>query len=158
MTVNITSIPRGDENGLDKINLNFNELKAELERMNGSVVTIPKEQFTKINGTISMDTNACKCTIFKFNDFAIMQIGTSIGVTMKPWTYREVVAVPKSYFNGYSKFTLLGGTMRVDDQNVHFNNDFHLDKATLSLYTRGAEWNNKNAELALCGILYNQKG
>lgn len=27
MTVNITSIPRGDENGLDKINANFKEVK-----------------------------------------------------------------------------------------------------------------------------------
>ncbi|GET09009.1 hypothetical protein SY111_16330 [Ligilactobacillus agilis] len=155
MTVNITSIPRGDENGLEKINLNFNEVKTELERMNGSIVTIPKEQFTKINGTISMDTNACKCTIFKFNNFAIMQIATSIGVTMNPWTHREVVSVPKSYFNGYSKFTLLGSINRVDDQNVHFDNDFHLDTAALSINTRGAEWNNKGAELAVCGILYN---
>ena len=155
MTVNFDPIFSGMQNGPEKIKGNFDKVKAELERMNGSVVTIPKEQFTKINGTISMDTNACKCTIFKFNDFAIMQIGTSVGVTMKAWTYREIVSVPKSYFNGYSKFTLLGGTMRVDDQNVHFNNDFHLDNATLSLYTRGAEWNNKNAEIALCGILYN---
>lgn len=155
MTVNITSIPRGDENGLEKINLNFNDVKAELERMNGSVVTIPKEQFTKINGTISMDPNTCKCTIFKFNDFAIMQITTFIGVTMNPWTHREVVAVPKSYFNGYSKFTLLGSVSRVDDENVHFTNDFHLDTATLSINTRGGEWNNKGAALEVCGILYN---
>ncbi|ASR40324.1 hypothetical protein [Ligilactobacillus agilis] len=155
MTVNFDPIFSGMQNGPEKIKGNFDKVKAELERMNGNVVTIPKEQFTKINGTISMDPNACKCTIFKFNDFAIMQITTFIGVTMNPWTHREVVAVPKSYFNGYSKFTLLGSVSRVDDENVHFTNDFHLDTATLSINTRGAEWNNKGAMLEVCGILYN---
>lgn len=155
MTANITSIPRGDENGLEKINLNFNELKTELERMNGSVVTIPKEQFTKLNGVVSMDPNTCECTIFKFNDFAIMQINAYVSLTMKGWTDSAVVAVPKSYFNGYSKFTLLGNHDRMTDENLHYNTDFHLDTGTLSINTRGAEWNNKGASINISGILHN---
>ena len=155
MTVNIASIPRGDENGLDKINLNFNEVKKELERMNGSVVTIPKEQFTKINGTISMDQNACKCTIVKFDNFAIMQISTYVGITAKAWTYREVASVPKSYFDRYSKFVQLGGSSRIDDNNVHYDNNFNLTNGTISIYTRNSEWNNKGAAIDVCGILYN---
>lgn len=155
MTVNITSIPRGDENGLEKINLNFNELKAELERMNGSVVTIPKEQFTKINGITIMDPNACKCTIVKFDNFAIMQISTFLRITANAWTYREVVSVPKSYFDGYSKFVQLGNSSRVDDSNVHYDNNFNLTNGTIAINTRGSEWNDKGAALDICGILYN---
>ncbi|OXS50043.1 hypothetical protein AYP73_07360 [Ligilactobacillus agilis] len=147
---------KGVENELRNLaNLDFKEVKAELERMNGSVVTIPKEQFTKLNGVVSMDLNACNCTIFKFNGFALMQIVTYIRITMKAWTYREVVAVPIYYFNGYSKFTLLGNNDRITDENLHYNNDFHLSTGTLSIYTRGAEWNNKGATIAVFGILHN---
>lgn len=155
MAISLEAIVTGMNGGPEAIQQNFNKVKTELERMNGSVVTIPKEQFTQLNGVVSMDREACRCTILKFNNFALMQIDTYVALTMKGWTYREVVSVPKSYFNGYSKFTLLGNTDRVDDENVHYNNDFHPDKGTISIYTRGSEWNNKGAGLAVCGILHN---
>ena len=155
MTVNFDPIFSGMQNGPEKIKGNFDKVKTELERMNGNVVTIPKEQFTKLNGVVSMNPNTCECTIFKFNDFAIMQINAYVGLTMKGWTDSAVVAVPKSYFNDYSKFKLLGNHDRMTDENLHYNTDFHLDTGTVSINTRGAEWNNKGASINISGILHN---
>lgn len=156
MTVNITSIPRGDENGLEKINLNFNDVKAELERMNGSVTVIPKEQFTALNGT-NLDSNKSKGYIFKFNNFAIVSLRAYIAVTMKGWTDREAVSIPKSYFNGYSKFEMFGDHRRYgfESDGAQFDIDFKIDKGILTLSTRSNEINNKVTALQLAGILYN---
>lgn len=156
MTVNITSIPRGDENGLDKINLNFNELKAELERMNGDVVTIPKEQFTALNGT-NLDPNIRNGCIFKFNNFALVSFHAYVKVTMNGWTEREAVSIPKSYFNEYSKFEMFGDHRRYgfDSDGAQFDIDFEIDKGILTLNTRGNEWDNKGASIDVFGILYN---
>lgn len=155
MNLNLNAIVTGMKNGPEAIQQNFDKVTNEMNRMQGSVVTIPKEQFTKINGTISMDQNACKCTIVKFDNFAIMQISTYVGITAKAWTYREVASVPKSYFDGYSKFVQLGNPNRVDDNNIHYDNDFNLTNGAIAINTRFNEWNNKGVNLDVCGILYN---
>ncbi|WP_270314876.1 hypothetical protein [Ligilactobacillus agilis] len=156
MTINFDPIFSGMQNGPDKINLNFNEVKTELERMNGDVVTIPKEQFTALNGT-NLDPNIRNGCIFKFNNFAIVSFHMYVKVTMKGWTDREAVSIPKSYVNGYSKFEMFGDHRRYgfDNDGAQFEIDFHLDTGTLSIYTRDAEWDNKGAAINVSGILYN---
>ena len=89
MTISLEAIVTGMNGGPEAIQQNFNKVKAELERMNGSVVEISKEQFTPING-FSVDRNACKGLIFKFDSFAIIYFQSYIGnVTLKGWTFKE---------------------------------------------------------------------
>ena len=154
MAISLEQIVTGMSGGPEAIMQNFNNVKNELERMNGSVTSIPANQFTSLNAT-NVDTSHCSGYVFKFNNFALMQINAYVSLTMKSWTYRDVVSVPKSYFNGYSKFTLLGNTDRIDDENVHFSNDFHIDKGAISIYTHASEWSNKGTTLVVYGILHN---
>lgn len=156
MAISLETIVTGMNGGPEAIQQNFNKVKAELERMNGSVTVIPKEQFTALNGT-TVDTNNSKGYIFKFNNFAIVSLRAYIGVNMKSWTNREAVSIPKSYFNGYSKFELFGDHRRYgfDNDGAQFDVDFKIDKGILNFYTRGNDWNNKGAALQLAGILYN---
>lgn len=156
MSISLNAIVTGMNGGPEAIMQNFNNVKNELERMNGSVVEIPKEQFTALNGT-TVGANDSKGYIFKFNNFAIVSLRAYIAVNMKGWTNREVVSIPKSYFNGYSKFEMFGDRRRYgfDSDGAQFDLDFKIDKGILNFYTRGNEWVNKGAALQLAGILYN---
>ena len=156
MTVNFDPIFSGMQNGPEKIKGNFDKVKAELERMNGSVVTIPKEQFTALNST-NLDHNHSEGCIFKFNNFAIVSFHVYIAVTMKGWTDREAVSIPKSYLNGYSKFEMFGDHRRYgfDSDGAQFDIDFKVEKGILTLSTRSNEINNKVVALQFAGILYN---
>ena len=156
MSISLQAIVTGMNGGPEAIMQNFNNVKNELERMNGSIVDIPKEQFTALNGT-TVDANNSKGYIFKFNNFAIVSLRAYIAVNMKGWTNREAVSIPKSYFNGYSKFEMFGDHRRYgfDSDGAQFDLDFKIDKGILNFYTRGNEWNNKGAALQLAGILYN---
>lgn len=155
MSISLQPIVTGMNGGPEAIQQNFNNVKNELERMNGNVVEIPKEQFTPING-LSIDRNSCYCRIYKFNSFAIITIGAFVGnVTMKGWTYKEAVTIPKSYLNGFSKFQRFKDTRQFTDDNWIYDSKFDVNKGLLAFYTRGNEYNNKGLGLDVAGILYN---
>ena len=155
MSVTLQSIVTGMKNGPEAIQQNFNNVKNELERMNGSVVEIPKEQFTPLNG-LSIDSDSCYCRIYKFNNFAIITVGAFISnVTMKSWTYKETVTIPKSYLDGFSKFQTFKDTRQITDEDWIYDSSFDVSKGLLALYTRGNEYNNKSLGLDAVGILYN---
>lgn len=155
MAISLEQIVTGMNGGPEAIQQNFNKVKAELERMNGSVVDIPKEQFTPINGFI-VDRNSCFCRIYKFNNFAIITIGAFVGsVTMKSWTSKEAVTIPKSYLDGFSKFRHFKDTRQTTDDGWVYESNFDVTKGSLSIYTHGNEYNNKGLGLDVSGILYN---
>lgn len=155
MAISLEAIVTGMNGGPEAIQQNFNKIKAELERMNGSVVEIPKEQFTTLNG-FNVDSSACKGLIFKFDSFAIIYFQSYIGnVTLKGWTFRETVSIPKSYLDGFTKFASFGVGRRISDDAKQFDVDFNLDKAVATIYTRSSEWNNGGMDIKFAGILYN---
>lgn len=155
MSISLNTIVTGMNGGPEAIMQNFNNVKNELERMNGSVVDVPKEQFTPING-ITVDHDANYCQIYKFNNFAIITIGTSAkNVTMKSWTFKEAVTIPKSYLNGFSKFQHFKDTRKITDDGWLYDANFDVTKGVLTIYTRGNEYNNKDLDLGVAGILYN---
>ena len=155
MAISLETIVTGMNGGPEAIQQNFNKVKAELERMNGSVVEIPKEQFTALNG-FNIDSNACKGLIFKFNSFAIIYFQSYIGnVTLKGWTYRDVISIPKSYLGGFTKFASFGVNRRISDDAKQFDVDFNPDKAAANIYTRVSEWNDGGMDIKFAGILYN---
>lgn len=155
MSISLQPIITGMNGGPEAIMQNFNNVKNEMERMNGSIVDIPKEQFTPING-LSVDRNSCYCRIYKFNSFAIITIGAFVGsVTMKGWTSKEAVTIPKSYLNGFSKFQRFKDTRQVTDDHWIYDSNFDVTKGLLTIYTRGNEYNNKGLGLDVAGILYN---
>lgn len=155
MSISLNTIVTGMNGGPEAIMQNFNNVKNELDRMNGSVVDVPKEQFTPING-LTVDRNSCYCRIYKFNNFAIITIGASVGsVTMKSWTFKEAVTIPKSYLDGFSKFRNFKDTRQITDDGWLYDSNFDVTKGLLTLYTRGNEYNNKSLGLDVAGILYN---
>ena len=155
MSISLQPIVTGMNGGPEAIMQNFNNVKNEMERMNGNVVDIPKEQFTPING-LTVDSNSCYCRIYKFNSFAIITIGASVGsVTMKSWTFKEAVTIPKSYLNGFSKFQYFKNTRQTTDDGWLYEANFDVTKGLLTIYTRGNEYNNKGLGLDVAGILYN---
>lgn len=155
MSISLNTIVTGMNGGPEAIMQNFNNVKAELDRMNGSVVDIPKEQFTPING-LTVDRNSCYCRIYKFNNFAIITAGTFVGsVTMKSWTFKEAVTIPKSYLNGFSKFQRFKDTRQITDDGWIYDSNFDVTKGVLTIYTHGNEYNNKGLGLEVAGILYN---
>lgn len=155
MSISLNTIVTGMNGGPEAIMQNFNNVKNELDRMNGSVVDVPKEQFTPING-LSIDSNASYCRIYKFNNFAIITIGASVkNVTMKSWTFKEAVTIPKSYLDGFSKFRNFKDTRQITDDGWLYDSNFDVTKGVLTLYTRGNEYNNKSLGLDVAGILYN---
>ena len=155
MSISLNTIVTGMNGGPEAIMQNFNNVKNELDRMNGSVVDIPKEQFTPING-LTVDSNSCYCRIYKFNNFAIITIGASVGsVTMKSWTFKEAVTIPKSYLDGFSKFQNFKDTRQITDDGWIYDSSFDVTKGLLAIFTRGNEYNNKNLDLGVAGILYN---
>lgn len=155
MSISLNAIVTGMNGGPEAIMRNFNNVKNELDRMNGSVVDVPKEQFTALNG-LSIDRDASYCKIYKFNNFAIITIGASVkNVTMKSWTFKEAVTIPKSYLNGFSKFRNFKDTRQITDDGWLYDSNFDVSKGALTLYTRGNEYNNKNLGLDVAGILYN---
>lgn len=155
MSISLEQIVTGMNGGPEAIQRNFNTVKNEMERMNGSVVDIPKEQFTPING-LSIDSNASYCRIYKFNNFAIITIGASVkNVTMKSWTFKEAVTIPKSYLDGFSKFQNFKDTRQITDDGWIYDSSFDVTKGLLAIFTRGNEYNNKSLPLDVAGILYN---
>lgn len=155
MSISLEQIITGMNGGPEAIQQNFNTVKNEMERMNGSVVEIPKEQFTPING-LTVDSNSCYCRIYKFNNFAIITAGVFVGgVTMKSWTFKEAVTIPKSYLDGFSKFQRFKDTRQITDDGWLYDSNFDVTKGLLAIYTRGNEYNNKGLGLDVAGILYN---
>ena len=155
MSISLEAIVTGMNGGPEAIQKNFNNVKNELERMNGSVVDVPKEQFTALNG-IAIDNNNRSCKIYKFNNFAIITMGVFVGsVTMKGWTSKDVLTIPKSYLNGFSKFQYFGDKKRLTDDKQFYDAVFDISKGSLGIYNRGADFSNKGLELIFVGILYN---
>lgn len=155
MSIDLINIVKGMATGVEAIQQNFNKVKNELERMNGSVVEIPKEQFTALNGT-NLDTNNSKGYIFKFNNFAIITIGTYVGsVTMKAWSEKETATIPKSYLNGFSKFQYFGDKRQITDDNWIYESKLDVTKGSLSIYSRGHDFNNIGVAITVAGVLYN---
>ena len=155
MSIDLINIVKGMATGAEAIQQNFNKVKNELERMNGSVVEIPKEQFTALNGT-NLDTNNSKGYIFKFNNFAIITIGTYVGsVTMKAWSEKETATIPKSYLNGFSKFQYFGDKRQITDDNWIYESKLDVTKGSLSIYSRGHDFNNIGVAITVAGVLYN---
>lgn len=155
MAISLEQIVTGMNGGPEAIQQNFNNVKNELERMNGSVVEIPKEQFTALNG-FSVDNNTCKSLIFKFDSFAIIYFEGYIGnFTLKEWTNREVVSIPKSYLGGLTKFANFGDNKRIADDAKQLDIDFNPDKAIVGIYNRGSAWNDSGTYIRFAGILYN---
>ncbi|TGY54880.1 hypothetical protein E5340_06775 [Ligilactobacillus murinus] len=155
MSISLQPIITGMNGGPEAIMQNFNNVKNEMERMNGSVTVIPSEQFTPING-FSIDRKSCRGFVYKFDSFAIIVLGTYVGnVTLKGWTYKEAVTIPKSYLNGFSKFQTFNDNRRTTDDSWQYDIDFKIDKGVMTVYTRGNEYNNKGLDVAISGILYN---
>lgn len=155
MSISLNTIVTGMNGGPEAIMQNFNNVKNELDRMNGSVVDIPKEQFTALNG-ITIDNNNRSCQIYKFNNFAIITMGVFVGgVTMKGWTSKDVLTIPKSYLNGFSKFQYFGDKKQLTDDKQFYDAVFDISKGSLGIYNRGADFNSKGLELIFVGILYN---
>ena len=155
MSIDLINIVKGMATGAEAIQQNFNKVKNELERMNGSVVEIPKEQFTALNGT-NLDTNNSKGYIFKFNNFAIITIGTYVGsVTMKAWSEKETATIPKSYLNGFSKFQYFGDKRQITDDNWIYESKLDVTKGSLSIYSRGHDFNSIGLGITVAGVLYN---
>ena len=155
MSISLNTIVTVMNGGPEAIQQNFNNVKNELDRMNGSIVDIPKEQFTPING-LTVDSNSCYCRIYKFNNFAIITIGASVGsVTMKSWTFKEAVTIPKSYLNGFSKFQYFGDRRQSTDDNWTYESKLDVTKGSLSIYSRGHDFNNIGVAITVAGILYN---
>ena len=155
MSISLNTIVTGMNGGPEAIMQNFNNVKNELERMNGSVVEIPKEQFTALNGT-TVDANNSKGYIFKFNNFAIITIGTYAGgVTMKAWSEKETVTIPKSYLNGFSKFQYFGDRRQSTDDNLTYESKLDVTKGSLSIYSRGHDFNSIGLGITVAGVLYN---
>ena len=155
MAISLETIVTGMNGGPEAIQQNFNKVKAELERMNGSVTVIPKEQFTALNAT-NVDTTHCSGYVFKFNNFAILSLHAYIGVNMKGWTSRDVVSIPKAYFSGFTKFDQFDGIRRFGgDGPGQFDVSFKVDTGILNFQTRGNDWPNLATSLDLSGVLYN---
>lgn len=155
MSISLNTIVTGMNGGPEAIQKNFNNVKNELERMNGSIVDIPKEQFTALNG-VTVDNNSCYCRIYKFNNFAIITIGTFVGgITMKAWSEKEAATIPKSYLNGFSKFQYFGDKRQSTDDNWIYESKLDVTKGSLSIYSRGHDFNNIGVAITVAGVLYN---
>lgn len=155
MSISLNTIVTGMNGGPEAIMQNFNNVKNELDRMNGSIVDVPKEQFTALNG-ITIDNNNRSCQIYKFNNFAIITMGVFVGgVTMKGWTSKDVLTIPKSYLNGFSKFQYFGDKKQLTDDKQFYDAVFDISKGSLGIYNRGADFSNKGLDLIFVGILYN---
>ena len=154
MSISLNTIVTGMNGGPEAIMQNFNNVKNELERMNGSVVEIPKEQFTPING-FSVNADSCHCQIYKFNNFAITTIKATLkGVTIDAWKYKDAVSLPKSYFSGFSKFEYLKSTTQLTGDNLHFDANFGITDAYIGVYSGGNNINSKDLGLEIVGLLY----
>ena len=155
MAISLEAIVTGMNGGPEAIQQNFNKVKTELERMNGNVVEIPKEQFTPVNG-YAIDRNSCCFRIYKFNSFAIFTARCPLtGVTMSAWKASLAVSLPKSYFSGFSKFDYLKMTGQVTGDGLSFDANFDLANAGISVYSSKNDINNKTLGLEIVGLLYN---
>ena len=127
-------------------------------RLRGTVENVPKEFFMSLNNTV-LDTNSCYARLFRFTDFAIVKISCYIkGVTIEPWTYRDVVSAPKAYFKDFSKFDYIKGKKEFSDLGRPYEADFNITNSKIGVYCRGTKIEKEDLFLEIAGILYNQKG
>lgn len=124
-------------------------------RLRITVENVPKEFFMSLNGTV-LDTNSCYARLFRFTDFAIVIIGCSInGVTIEPWTYRDVVSAPKAYFKDFSKFDYIMGKKEFTDRGTPYQAEFNITNSNIGIYCRGTKIEKDGLLLEIAGILYN---
>lgn len=124
-------------------------------RLRGTVEEVPKVFFMPLNGT-ALDTNSCYARLFRFTDFAIVKIGCSInGVTIEPWTYRDVVSAPMAYFKGFSKFDYIKGKKEFSDLGRPYEVSFDITNSNIGIYCRGTKIEKEGLSLEIAGILYN---
>lgn len=124
-------------------------------RLRGTVENVPKEFFMSLNNTV-LDTNSCYARLFRFTDFAIVKIGCNIkGVTIDPWTYRDVVSAPMAYFKGFSKFDYIKGKKEFSDLGRPYEVDFNITNSNIGIYCRGTKIEKEGLSLEITGILYN---
>lgn len=124
-------------------------------RLRGTVENVPKEFFMSLNNTV-LDTNSCYARLFRFTDFAIVKITCNIkGVTIDPWTYRDVVSAPMAYFKGFSKFDYIKGKKEFSDLGRPYEVDFNITNSTIGIYCRGTKIEKEGLLLEITGILYN---
>ena len=127
-------------------------------RLRGTVENVPKEFFMSLNNTV-LDTNSCYARLFRFTDFAIVKISCYIkGVTIEPWTHREVVSAPKAYFKDFSKFDYIKGKKEFSDLGRPYEVNFDITNSKIGIYCRGTKIEKEDLFLEIAGILYNQKG
>lgn len=124
-------------------------------RLRGTVENVPKEFFMSLNGT-ALNTDSCYARLFRFTDFAIVKISCFIdGVTIEPWTYRDVVSAPKAYFKDFSKFDYIKGKKEFSDLGRPYEADFNITNSKIGIYCRGTKIENEGLLLEIAGILYN---
>ena len=124
-------------------------------RLRGTVENVPKEFFMSLNNTV-LDTNSCYARLFRFTDFAIVKISCFIsGVTIEPWTHRDVVSAPKAYFKDFSKFDYIKGKKEFTDLGRPYEVDFNISNSKIGIYCRGTKIENEGLLLEIAGILYN---
>ena len=124
-------------------------------RLRGTVENVPKEFFMSLNNTV-LDTNSCYARLFRFTDFAIVKISCYIkGVTIEPWTYRDVVSAPKAYFKDFSKFDYIKGKKEFSDLGRPYEADFNITNSKIGVYCRGTKIEKEDLFLEIAGILYN---
>lgn len=124
-------------------------------RLRGTVENVPKEFFMSLNNTV-LDTNSCYARLFKFTDFAIVKISCYIkGVTIEPWTYRDVVSAPKAYFKDFSKFDYIKGKKEFSDLGRPYEAEFNITNSKIGIYCRGTKIEKEDLFLEIAGILYN---
>lgn len=124
-------------------------------RLRGTVENVPKEFFMSLNNTV-LDTNSCYARLFRFTDFAIVIISCYIkGVTIEPWTYRDVVSAPKAYFKDFSKFDYIKGKKEFSDLGRPYEANFDITNSKIGIYCRGTKIEKEDLFLEIAGILYN---
>ena len=124
-------------------------------RLRGTVENVPKEFFMSLNNTV-LDTNSCYARLFRFTDFAIVKISCFIGgVTIEPWTHRDVVSAPEAYFKDFSKFDYIKGKKEFSDLGRPYEANFNITNSKIGIYCRGTKIENEGLLLEIAGILYN---
>ena len=124
-------------------------------RLRGTVENVPKEFFMSLNNTV-LDTNSCYARLFRFTDFAIVKISCYIkGVTIEPWTHRDVVSAPQAYFKDFSKFDYIKGKKEFSDLGRPYEAEFNITNSKIGIYCRGTKIEKEDLFLEIAGILYN---
>ena len=136
MAVSINSIPRGDENGLTKINTNFSALKTVAETLQGQTPTVRwSTDYTVLNG-ITSAISKYPILFLTFPNFQIMTISiflNNINIE-KAWTGKDVISVPKGYIK-HSKANIID-TLPASAYQTPFDLNFNPSTGIINLYNR----------------------